>query len=203
MRAGELPGSSLAHSDLILDKIDQDRDLGRFVSIEELQRYIEDFFRRNPGSILQWQCDVPGCFRLELSPEAHDRLRDHLRAQKLEGGETWQSRKLLGTLDPAVATRPAVGRQRPIFINHLSPLVSWITCQNERHPKAFFDVSAVTLEDGALAAGTYLYAVQRWSFEGLRKKKFLSYGFTRLEDGTVMNETESEQVKLQRFRRTV
>jgi len=186
-------GSLLAHSDMILDKIGQDRELGRFVSADELRRYIDDFFRRHPGSLLQWECDVKGCFRLELSPESHDRLRDHMRAQKIESGETWQSRKMLCTLHPEIATRAGPQRQRPAFVNHFSPLVSWITYENERDAGAFYEVSALETATGKWPAGVYLYTVQRWTFEGLRSKKYLAYGVAQVGDGSLLTDEESEQ----------
>src|SRR6266487_326107 len=39
--------SLLAHSDYIAEKVDQNRSLGRYLSMEEMRHYINDFFERH------------------------------------------------------------------------------------------------------------------------------------------------------------
>ena len=72
-------GSLLAHSDYIADKIGLNRRLGRYVTADELRQYIADFFDRHyQGCVLEWDAPLTGCFRLQLTFAAGDRLTDFI-----------------------------------------------------------------------------------------------------------------------------
>ena len=115
--------SLLALSDLIASRIEQSRELGRYVTRDELQKYITDFFARNfKGCILEWDVPAPQCFRLELTFDAEDSFLDFIRTWRLQS--VWQTlgRKFVGTLDPEtassharVAYRPASHFRKPPF----------------------------------------------------------------------------------------
>lgn len=176
-RLEESGESLLAHADYIASKVDQNRDLGRYVTAADLQQYIEDFFANNhAGCRLQWDHPIPGSFRLELTWKAHDSFTDYLHAQKLETPPEMQARVIAGTLRPDIAKkRRSVNQRRLILVSHLSPLVRWITHENQQREGAFYDVSALCFEHKTLPAGIYVYRVERWRFTGLRTREVLSY----------------------------
>ena len=188
--------SLLAHADYIASRVDQNRDLGRFVSPESLKQYIDDFFTNDPlsdGSRLQWDHPITGTFRLELTYKAHDSLTDYLHSQKLQTPPEMQARVITGTLLPElVKKRQTVSQRRLILINHLSPLIRWITHQNQQREGAFYDVSALRLTTDSLSPGIYGYRVERWKLKGLRGREVLSYACAPI-GGEIMPPNAAEQ----------
>ena len=181
-RLEESGESLLAHADYIASKVDQNRDLGRYVTTADLQQYIDDFFAINfAGCRLQWDHPITGAFRLELTFKAHDSFTDYLQAQKLETPPEMHARLIVGTLRPEIAKkRKMVNQRRLVLINHLSPLVRWITHENQQREGAFYDVSALQLQHESLPPGIYAYRVERWRFTGLRTREVLSYAVAPL-----------------------
>jgi hypothetical protein len=157
--------------------VDQNRDLGRYVTLEDLRQYIEDFFANNyPGCRLQWNHPITGAFRLELTWKAHDSFTDYLHAQKLDIPQQMQARVFVGTLQPEIAKRrQMVNQRRLLLINHLSPLVRWITYENQQRSGAFYEVSALRLRLESLPTGMYVYRIERWRFTGLQQREVLAY----------------------------
>jgi hypothetical protein len=80
------------------------------------------------------------------------------------------------------------------FINHLSPLIRWITTINKERAHNFFDVSALLVEHPALASGNYCYRIERWQLKGLSDREMLAYGIANLSDGSLFPEDESEVI---------
>jgi superfamily II DNA or RNA helicase len=192
-RLEESGESLLAHADYISSQVNRDRDLGRYVSPEELRQYIDDFLANNfPGCRLQWDHPIQGTFRLELTWQAHDSLTDYLHAQKLEAPPELQARIITGTLIPDLArTRPTVNQRRLVLINHLSPLIRWITGQNQQREGAFYNVSALRVCLNSLPAGVYAYRIERWRLKGLRVREVLSYACAPV-GGCAMEPKEAE-----------
>ncbi len=181
-RLEESGESLLAHADYIAAKVDQNRDLGRYVTGEDLRQYVDDFFTHNfPGCRIQWDYPITDAFRLELTFKAHDSLTDYLHAQKLETPSEMQARIIVGTLLPELAKkRRVVNQRRLVLINHLSPLVRWITHENQQREGAFYDVSALQFRHDSLPPGIYAYRVERWRLVGLRTREVLAYGVALL-----------------------
>ena len=194
--------SLLAHADYIASKVDQDRDLGRFVSSEDLRQYIDDFFANNfIGCRLQWDHPITGTFRLELTWQAYDSLTDYLHVQKLETPPEMQTRIINGTLLPEIAKkRRMVNQRRLILINHLSPLIRWITRQNQQREGAFYDVSALQVNLDSLPTGIYAYRIERWRLKGLRNREVLSYECSPV-GGRIMNPKDAEETMHQVLKR--
>lgn len=186
--------SLLAHADYIASRVDQNRDLGRFVSAEDLKQYIDDFFANNfPGSRVQWDYPITGAFRLELTFKAHDALTDYLHLQKLQAPSEMQTRNITGTLLPELVKKKQTVSQRPlVLINHLSPLIRWITYQNQQREGAFYEVSALRLSSTSLQPGIYGYRIERWRLKGLRGREVLSYACSPL-GGQIMQSNVAEQ----------
>lgn len=193
-RLEESGESLLAHADYIASRVDQNRDMGRFVAADELRQYIDDFFANNyTGCRLQWDHPISGTFRLELTFKAHDSLTDYLHAQKLQTPAEMQARVITGTLLPDLAKKkPEVNQRRLVLISHLSPLIRWITHENQKREGAFYDVSALRLSLENLPAGIYGYRIERWRLKGLRTREILSYACAPL-DGQIMSSGAAEQ----------
>jgi hypothetical protein len=62
-----------------------------------------------------------------------------------------------------------------LFVNHLSPLIRWITKKNGAEAGLFHRAFAAQLIDEARAPGTWFFLVRRWSFEGGLKAQRMAY----------------------------
>lgn len=186
----------LGLSDYIRDRINRNRQLGRYVTTEELKRYMEDFFRRcYQGCRLSWDDPMDLAFRLELTMDAHERLLSFLAEMKQDAVPEQRARNLVGTLHVEVAKRRLKHEgRRIVLINHLSPLIRWITWENQSNAGAFFDTAALRLKYPDLPPGLYVFRIERWSFKGLRKREILSYAVTHADGGPPAPPDTAEQI---------
>jgi superfamily II DNA or RNA helicase len=186
----------LGLSDYIRDRINRNRQLGRYVTPEELKSYMEDFFRRcYQGCRLSWNDPSDRTFRLELTMEAHERLLAFLAEVKQDAVPEQRARSLIGTLHVEVAKRRLKHEgRRIVLINHLSPLIRWITWENQNDAKAFFDTAALRIREPVMPSGAYVFRIERWSFKGLRKRELLSYAVALLDGGPPAPPDQAEKV---------
>ncbi len=188
----------LGLSDYIRDRINRNRQLGRFVSAHELRSYLEDFFRRKyRGCRLSWDSPSEKVFQLELTFEAHEALNAHMAETKQEAIPEQKARKITGTLHNEVAKqRKRIDGRRVVLINHLSPLIRWITAENRADKGVFFDTAALRLRDAGMPAGVYVFRIERWLFKGLRKREVLNYAVAHLDAGEPAPADEAERIVL-------
>jgi len=183
----------IAHGEYIENKVKAARELGRYVSGQDLHQYVREFFDQT----------YPGCrfvqltptsplepedllFEIELSAQARVDLRQFIEEQRL-------SRQTLlvgygGAGRPRFLFRNRIGGT-PLRIEVISqdhPVVRFVSYTLGRLGKGhFFPVSAMDLAGVALPEllpGTYVYAVNRWSVTGARDTERLVFCASHLED---------------------
>lgn len=199
----ESEGSALvAHSDYIADKVDQNRSLGRYLSADEIRNYISDFFARfYNGCRLQWDVPEKDLFQLDLTFEALEALRDYVRLRRIDAPIEQISQQMVATLVPDVARKfRFTSRRRIVLVNHLTPLVKWITHEFDQHG-GFHRISAVRLRDLSFEPGIYAYRVERWRFTGLRDMNFMAYAAGRLDSSKLLDPQDAEMLLNQLARR--
>lgn len=186
----------LAHADFIASQVNRHRSLGRYIAAHDLRMYISDFFARNyKGCTLQWDVPEPGCFLLELTYEARERLHHFMRREGLHAPPQLHSRRIAGTLIPAIA-QEAAGRRLDsslLLITHGSPLVRWITDENRQAKGVFHPLSAFRLRSATWPTGVYVYRVERWKFTGLQMREYLAYGVARFPEGPLLEPDDAER----------
>jgi hypothetical protein len=190
----ESDGASLvAHSDYIADKVEQNRNLGRYLSPEEVRHYISDFFSKHyPGCRLQWDTPDKDLFQLDLSFGAHDALSEYVRLRKMDVPAEQVAKAMIATLIPDVARKYRfASRRRVLLINHLTPLVKWITHEFEVHDK-FHRIAAVRLSESDFPSGIYGFRVERWKFTGLRDVNQIAYSAGQLNDAEALDSERAE-----------
>ncbi|MDP2268546.1 MAG: hypothetical protein Q8K46_05185, partial [Deltaproteobacteria bacterium] len=89
---------------------------------------------------------------------------------------------------------PANQRRSVHFVNHLSPLIRWITKINHDRAHAFYDVSALLITHTELPVGDYCYRIERWNLTGLSNREMLAYGVRSLLDSRVYLADEAEVI---------
>jgi SNF2 family DNA or RNA helicase len=197
IRKLEESGDSLiALSDYVQKKIRENREKGRYVQARELEDYLADFFERNfPGTELNHNTPANGCMRLCLSPEAYRSLGKFIRNDHSLMARPLHQREFSITFRRKAHDR-LTGRQRQSvhFVNHLSPLIRWVTEQNRDGIQAFYNVSALSLRAEDPLPGTYAYRIERWGFEGLATRDQLVFAVGPCGNGTPLGEGDSELI---------
>ena len=173
----------IAFSDYVQRKIEEDRELGRYIQPNELEDYLADFFEREfQGCELNHNTPVEGCLRIRLNFEAQTSLSNFIADDRSLSARPLRQREFNITFRREVHQQLSVGQKRSVhFINHLSPLIRWITMVNRERVHAFFNVSALRINYPELSTGDYCYRIERWKLKGLSKREILSYGVRPLQ----------------------
>ena len=175
-------------------RVGRQRDMGRFITPQDLEIYVKDYLARNfQGCRELWHEPHIGCFAIDLTMEASRSLRDFIDRGKYPSHPGIIDRKVWGTFDAEVAKLKLRGVMVPLH-NHLSPLIRWITSQNEITPGGAYPLAAFTWKTQMLPSGQYAYRIERWALAGLRKQEHLCFGLAELASGKIRPALESEML---------
>jgi SNF2 family DNA or RNA helicase len=197
IQALETEGDALiALSDYVQQKIEEGREKGRYIQPGELEDYLSDFFEREfQGSEINYNTPVDGSLRVRLSNEAQSSLSAFIGDDKSLTARPLRRKEFNITFRREVLQRLSFGQQKSInFINHLSPLIRWITKINAEGAHNFYDVAALKINDTFLPPGDYCYRIERWKLKGLLNREMLAYGVARVYGGTIYPEDVSEKI---------
>jgi len=193
----------VALSDYLQRRVEEDRGRGRYVLPEELYGYVTDFFEREfQGCEVNQDTPVPGCLRIRLTAEARASLNAFIGNDQSLGARPLRQQEFAVTFDRALREQLPPGRKKQVhFINHLSPLIRWITKMNKDRAHALYAVSALRIKDNELKAGPYVYLIERWKMHGLTQREQLVYGVIGLSDERPLKTASAEEA-IQRALRT-
>ena len=180
-------------SDFVRTQIDRNRKLGRFVSPLDLRQFSQDFFSEiEHGCVLQWDQDVEGAFSLQLSNRSTTKLQQFI-ATNLQGITSGQHGPTIrGTFDPTVARQRISGRKVPL-VNHLSPLLRWMTHEASQRERCHAALCKTSLP-AEYPKGRYVFAIQKWTFAGLKARETLRYSLVHVDSGRLFGAEESEEI---------
>lgn len=186
--------SLLAFSDYLQTKIRDDLRNERYVTPRELEFYVQDFFQRHrPGCQVRENEPGEGCLTIRLSPEARAALDDFVGRDTSQRARSVRGQEFSVTFRRDVPDGlPPTIRRRVAFINHLSPLVRWITLERGAGTEQFSPCSAVTLESSTRPSGVWIYRIERWTFKGIRSVESLAYSAARLDSDEAVYGPEAE-----------
>jgi hypothetical protein len=178
----------IAFSDYVQRKIEEDWELGRYIKPNELEDYLADFFEREfLGCELNHNTPAEGCLRIRLNFEAQTSLSNFIGDDHSLNANPLRQREFNITFKREAHQRLSAGQKRSVhFINHLSPLIRWITTINRERVHVFFNVSALSISYPELLPGDYCYRIERWKLKGLSNREILAYGVRALQGDLVL-----------------
>lgn len=197
IQALEESGDALiAFSDYVQRKIEEDREKGRYIQPQELEDYLSDFFEREfQGCEVNYNTPAEGCLRIRLSPQAYSSLTDFIGSDRSLSARPFHQREFSITFRREIAQRLTLSQRSAIhFVNHLSPLIRWITKINRERAHGFFDLSAVRISHPDLSPGDYCYKIERWKLIGLNAREWLAYGVCSFASSKTCTPDESEAI---------
>ena len=183
--------SLVAYGDYILNQVQAARELNRWISGEDIQRYVLDYLRLHyTGCELRQLDPSDRLFEIELSDRARYDLDDFIRRQRLSSLTQLTSgygRPVRCRFENRVAGAMVRGVET---ISQFHPLVRWVSSRigegNEQLTPAVSLRLARSALDESIGAGTYLLAASLWSFRGLQDSEKLAHAAVRLDDPSTL-----------------
>jgi len=186
VQALEESGDALiALSDYLQNKIEEDKGKGRYIQPGELEDYLSDFFERQfQGCEINENTPADGCLNIRLTYEAQTSLSQFIRDDRSISARPLRQKEFnISFRRDALQKLPLNQRRSVHFVNHISPLIRWITKINQERSHNFFNVSALQIKHPDLPVGDYCYRIERWRMEGLSRRENLAYGIRSLDPG--------------------
>jgi len=186
----------IALSDYVQKKIEEDKAKGRYIQSGELEDYLSDFFEREfKGCEINYDTPFNGCLKVRLTTEAQASLSDFILDDRTLQARPLRQREFVITFKNDIIHRLTTNQRRGVhFVNHISPLVRWITKINRERLHNFYNVSAIKIKHPQLPAGDYCYRIERWKFKGLSVKESLAYGVQYMADSKAYSGDDSEEL---------
>ncbi|MBK6717045.1 MAG: DEAD/DEAH box helicase [Burkholderiales bacterium] len=187
----------LGHGDYIQNKAKAAMDLGRYIRGDDLYHFVKDYLEVSfPGSRVMVNDEPVRKGLIELSMDARVAFHAFLADAKLLGRTTVldnRPRQLWFDNQAGHAARDV----EKVTQDH--PLVRFVLEQQKtRSTKdGYFPTSAVQLPASrvtGVAAGTYVYAVIRWTFSGPRDVERLVYEARCVETGVALDPDAAESL---------
>lgn len=182
----------IAHAGFILEKVHAAREFNRRINEQDLVAYVKDYLDSYwPGHDFR-QTD-PESFRFEirLPSGLAAQLHDFVQARKLFG----QTRLTEGrSMNCEFANKVQTGRAAKENLNQFHPLIRFISDDLKRRGKAHCSLVSMELPKAFAAgmkAGVYAFALQSWSFSGLREEEELQVRVAPLGKGKLLDSDES------------
>jgi superfamily II DNA or RNA helicase len=181
-------------SDYILEQIGEARELGRWITPEDLKSFVQDFFDTSyKGSRLKWNDPEKGLVTLDLSNAARNDFAHFCRMQTppLTSRLTHAGH---GEVVLAYESTAAQAHGSSEVLSHFHALVRWMIDCHRNNDAAFLPVAAVEVQSDLLPAADYVCAIEFWTFHGLRKEVQIAYAIASLEDGKPLPSVSGERL---------
>ena len=181
----------IAHSGYIIDQVKAAHQFSRRVTDRDLKVYVQDYLNKKaPGHTFQEVVSDKAYYDIKLPSKAAASLDDFIKLKKLHG----QSRLSSGEkIRCEIVNKVRRVGDRVEQISQFHPLIRFISQELSGDREAFYPLIALRLrEDHANAQiGTYVFAVHKWSFGGLRTEEDMKARVILLESGQAMELDES------------
>ena len=184
----------IAHGEYIQNQVKAAKEIGRYVTGEDLSRYVRDFFTKEYEGSRFVQKSDDGLYFIELSVNAKIRFQQFLEDYQLVG-----KTRILSATKPVVlfANQVGVKKHGVEIISQYHPLIRFVSEELRAKGKAggYFPVSAVEISNlpvKEIKEGTYIYAIARWSISGARVIERLEYSARNMGSGQCLDIDQAE-----------
>ncbi|WP_298068843.1 SNF2-related protein [uncultured Mailhella sp.] len=185
----------LGLSDYIQRKIKEDHDQGRYISAEEVESYVRDFFGHYfTGTLIRPDSPEPGCMSLELSSGARADLDRFINENHFTNVSNLRGQTLNICFDRTIYKKLSSSKKQIVLINHLSPFIRWITNCYRENGQRFCRTAIARTDIHSLKQGAYVFNVYLFEISGISVLKKLSYGIMNIETKEIFSQGESEQI---------
>ena len=196
-------GNLVAHGDYILNQVNAARELGRWITGEDLWQYVRDFFTsRYTGCEFRQINPDELIFDIRLSDEAIFQFDQFVKDKRLTA-MTALSTSRYKPIRCHFENR--VGSARPgriEIVSQFHPLVRFVSYMISESVRLLEDVyyPAVSVKINhrditGVKPGSYAFLVERWSIQGVRSVEKLFFGVKSIQDDApFLDEEMAEQL---------
>ena len=177
--------SLIAHGGYILDQVQAAYDFNRRITDLDLKLYTFNYLNQYvQGYKIEPTDSVEELYKLSLTPEVMSELNNYINTNKLHG-----LTRLGGDPSTTIKFQNKVGFDPNIrkfeTINQFHPLIRFISFDLGRrneffHPLVAAKLEAKNLQSLSLESGIYFFALNKWSFKGLRTEEELKARIIRM-----------------------
>jgi superfamily II DNA or RNA helicase len=184
-----------AYGDYLLNQIRAKHDQEQWVTSEEIEHYICDYFYNHaPACQLKGRDPQQRIYEIQLDLETHVEMDRFLELNNLRGqtGICSASARRI-RFDHRVFAKASGGVE---LVSQSHPLVRFVSDQVRQKRLASCVPVAIrvpTPESGTIASGVYFFNLQRWTVTGLRQIERLRYDATTLS-GEMLDESRAESL---------
>lgn len=193
----------MAHGDYILIKVKQAHQFQRWITADDIQKYIAGFFADYfPRSKIAKESDKNNTFKITLDSEVKIKFFNYCTKMNL------RKNTLMITQSSAIVCfgKPLKNKVKLLeTINQQHPLIRFATetIMNEGKidlrpavighlDKSVFEIEEQEVIQAEITEGLYLVVVQLWSISGLTQIEKLSYAGTNMTNGESIDDNTAE-----------
>lgn len=164
--------SLVAYGDYILNKINAARDMNKWISGMELLNYVADYITYNyTGSEIKLVSPQDLICTITLSDQARQDFHAFVRQNKIATPTRLTSPNQT-TIKCQFINKLFAADQKMEIINQIHPLVRFINTEIPAKEHYFHPAVSVLVDSedlpNPLKSGIYAFAIQKWSFKGIR-----------------------------------
>jgi superfamily II DNA or RNA helicase len=189
-------------SDYLMEAVNETRELGRWVSAEEMLGTVNDFFEDHyPGTVIKVVSADPITTEVELSFEARSAMSRYIERNPARRSQLSRARRPIRCIfDPRKAKGLGPGHEA---IDPGHPLIGWIQSEYEASDRSLHKAIALEVkgEDLGMKPGDYAFAVECWTLTGLRRECTMAYSGVGLSDMSQVDRTLMEKLVMRATRR--
>ena len=190
--------SLVAYGDYILNYVQAARELHRWISGDDIQRYVFDYLRLHyPGCKLRQIEPGSPVFDVELSDQAKFDLTEFVRRHRVSFPTrltSASSRLIRCRFENRIAGTTSRSEE---VISQFHPLVRMVSNRIAKSDEQLTPTVALNLSHAAVESlvrpGIYVMAATLWSFRGLQDTQRLAYAATPLDRGKDVLEPEEAE----------
>ena len=187
----------VAHGDFIKQAINEAREFGRFVRVEDLVTYVEDFFiNRYPGTTVHCVDQSRYAFRIDLTASAIHEVQEYWERERIFHPTKLTNPVLLPKTLFVFANRVGQAAPGTELITQFHPITRFISSKLDadsatRSRKTV--VAAAVDTSGRFSSGVYLFCCRRFGFssgrQAIERLAFQAYSF---KEGRVLEDGDAE-----------
>jgi len=192
----------IAHGDYILHQVQAAREMGRWITGEDLWNYTQDFFNQyyQGCEFRQLRPEEPD-FEIKLSDTACFDLDKFIKRQGLET-QTRLSRSAFSPVKCRFKNKVSDFRQKKIeYINQFHPLIKFISKSIQetinQNKYVHFPAVSIRMNHKLMAsqkAGDFIFYVERWTVKGMKDIEKLVYFAKDIQSFDFLEPEKAEQL---------
>jgi len=188
----------VAYGDYILNQVKAAHELNRWITGNDIQVYIKDFFTMNyPGcEFKQYEKDKQ-TFEIKLNNDAKHDLEKFLKANRISYSTNF-TRNDPSPVRCRFENKIALENSRHVeVINQIHPIVRFVSQQIENSNKFYYPAVSVKLKStqssNNFKMGIYVFTIQKWYVQGLQDIEQLYFAAQNINGiDPLLDEKEAE-----------